>query len=63
MEVETEKAVEGQLDIIATDVEDTLNEKNLRFKKVSLIALYKGAETPPDSANNQIEMNGGACAL
>lgn len=35
MEVETEKAVEGQLDIIATDVEDTLNDKNLRFKKVS----------------------------
>jgi preprotein translocase subunit SecD len=35
MEVETEKAVEGQLDIIATDVEDTLNSKNLRFKKVS----------------------------
>ncbi|MRR52968.1 MAG: protein translocase subunit SecD [Deltaproteobacteria bacterium] len=35
MEVETQKAVEGQLDIIATDAEDTLNEKNLRFKKVS----------------------------
>jgi preprotein translocase subunit SecD len=35
MEVETQKAVEGQLDIIATDVEDTLNSKNLRFKKVT----------------------------
>jgi preprotein translocase subunit SecD len=35
MEVETQKAVEGQLDIIATDVEDTLNSKTLRFKKVS----------------------------
>jgi len=35
MEVETQKAVEGQLDIMATDLEDTLNSKNLRFKKVS----------------------------
>ncbi len=35
MEVETPKAVEGQLDLIATDLEDTLNNKNIRFKKVS----------------------------
>jgi preprotein translocase subunit SecD len=35
MEVETQKAVEGQLDLISTDLEDTLNSKNLRFKKVS----------------------------
>lgn len=35
MEVETQKAVEGQLDIMATDLEDTLNSKNLRYKKVS----------------------------
>lgn len=35
MEVDTQKAVEGQLDIIATDLEDTLNEKTLRFKSVS----------------------------
>ena len=31
MEVETQKAVEGSLDIIATDLEDTLNGKNIRF--------------------------------
>lgn len=35
LEVETQKAVEGQLDIIATDLEDTLNEKSIRFKNVS----------------------------
>jgi len=35
MEVEVQKAVEGQLDLISTDLEDTLNSKNLRFKKVS----------------------------
>ena len=35
MEVDTQKAVEGQLDLIATDVEDTLSSKNLRFRKVS----------------------------
>jgi preprotein translocase subunit SecD len=32
MQVETEKAVEGALDIIATDLEDTMNSKNIRFK-------------------------------
>lgn len=35
LEVETEKAVEGSLDIISTDLEDTLNSKNLRFKRIS----------------------------
>ncbi len=35
LEVETQKAVEGQLDIIATDLEDTLNGKNIRFKNIS----------------------------
>jgi preprotein translocase subunit SecD len=39
MEVETQKAVEGQLDIIATDLEDTLNEKTLRFKSVSRLGV------------------------
>src|SRR4051794_32138263 len=34
MEVDTPKAVEGGLDIIATDLEDTLNAKNIRFKKI-----------------------------
>ncbi len=28
MEVETQKAVEGALDMIATDLEDTLNDQN-----------------------------------
>jgi preprotein translocase subunit SecD len=32
MQVETDKAVEGALDIIATDLEDTMNSKNIRFK-------------------------------
>ena len=35
LEVETQKAVEGQLDIIATDLEDTLNSKSIRYKNVS----------------------------
>ncbi|GFO60360.1 protein translocase subunit SecD [Geomonas silvestris] len=34
MEVETQKAVEGSLDLIATDLEDSLTQKNLRFKKI-----------------------------
>jgi len=50
LEVETQKAVEGTLDIVATDLEDTLNSKNLRFKrinrtgsdKVSLVFYEKG---------------------
>jgi preprotein translocase subunit SecD len=35
MEVETEKAVEGALDLIATDLEDTLNSQNIRFKRIA----------------------------
>ncbi len=50
LEVDTQKAVEGTLDIVATDLEDTLNSKNLRFKritrngsdKVSLLLYEKG---------------------
>lgn len=50
LEVDTQKAVEGTLDIVATDLEDTLNSKNLRFKriartgsdKVSLVLYEKG---------------------
>ena len=50
MEVDTQKAVEGSLDLVATDLEDTLNSKNLRFKhisrngsdKVSLVLYEKG---------------------
>lgn len=34
LEVETAKAVEGTLDLVATDLEDTLNSKNLRFKRI-----------------------------
>ena len=37
MEVETQKAVEGALDIIATDLEDTMNDKNIRFKSSSRV--------------------------
>ncbi|HPX62019.1 MAG TPA: protein translocase subunit SecD [Deltaproteobacteria bacterium] len=35
LEVDTQKAVEGSLDLVATDLEDTLNAKNLRFKRIS----------------------------
>jgi preprotein translocase subunit SecD len=54
LEVDTQKAVEGTLDIVATDLEDTLNSKNLRFKRivrsgsdrVSVVLYEKGtAET------------------
>ncbi|QWV95217.1 protein translocase subunit SecD [Geomonas oryzisoli] len=34
MEVETQKAVEGSLDLIATDLEDSLTAQSLRFKKI-----------------------------
>ncbi len=37
MEVETQKAVEGSLDLISTDLEDTLNSQNIRFKSVSKV--------------------------
>lgn len=37
LEVDTEKAVEGTLDVVSTDLEDTLNSKNLRFKKISRV--------------------------
>jgi preprotein translocase subunit SecD len=51
MEVDTQKAVEGSLDLVATDLEDTLNSKGLRFKrisrngsdKVSLLLYEKGS--------------------
>lgn len=35
MEVETPKAVEGALDLIATDLEDTMNDKSIRFRSVA----------------------------
>ncbi|MGD0584770.1 MAG: protein translocase subunit SecD [Oryzomonas sp.] len=34
LEVETQKAVEGTLDIVATDLEDTLTGKSLHFKRI-----------------------------
>jgi len=37
MEVETQKAVEGSLDLIATDLEDSLNAQNIRFKRISRV--------------------------
>ncbi len=37
MEVETQKAVEGSLDLISTDLEDSLNAQNIRFKRVGRI--------------------------
>ena len=41
LEVDTQKAVEGSLDIVATDLEDTLNSKNLRFKRVNRVGSDK----------------------
>ncbi|HTP65356.1 MAG TPA: protein translocase subunit SecD [Geobacteraceae bacterium] len=35
LEVETQKAVEGTLDMIATDLEDSLTDQNLRFKRIA----------------------------
>ena len=35
MEVDTPKAVEGALDLIATDLEDSLTAQNLRFKRIA----------------------------
>jgi preprotein translocase subunit SecD len=37
MEVETQKAVEGALDLIATDLEDSLTAQNLRFKRIGRV--------------------------
>lgn len=37
MEVDTPKAVEGQIDIIAADLEDTLNAKSIRFKRIEKV--------------------------
>jgi preprotein translocase subunit SecD len=34
LEVDTPKAVEGKLDLIATDLEDTLNSKTIRFRQI-----------------------------
>jgi len=41
MEVETQKAVEGSLDLIATDLEDSLNSQNLRFKQIGKLGSDK----------------------
>lgn len=48
MEVDTQKALEGSLDIVATDLEDTLNSKGLHFKRITrsgsdkvTVALYE----------------------
>lgn len=35
MEVETQKAVEGSLDLIATDLEDSLTQQQVRFKRIA----------------------------
>lgn len=37
LEVDTEKAVEGALDLIATDLEDSLNAQRTRFKRVARV--------------------------
>lgn len=37
MEVETQKAVEGSLDLIATDLEDSLTTDNLRYRSITRV--------------------------
>jgi len=37
MEVETQKAVEGTLDVIASDLEDMLNSRHIRYKRVARV--------------------------
>ncbi|GAM08052.1 protein translocase subunit SecD [Geobacter sp. OR-1] len=41
LEVDTVKAVEGALDLIATDLEDTLTAQNLRYKRIGRVAPDK----------------------
>jgi len=41
MEVETQKAVEGSLDLIATDLEDSLTAQNIRFKRIAKLGSDK----------------------
>ena len=41
MEVETQKAVEGSLDLIATDLEDSLTAQNMRFKRIARLGSDK----------------------
>jgi preprotein translocase subunit SecD len=41
MEVDTPKAVEGTLDLIATDLEDSLTAQNLRFKRIARVGADK----------------------
>ncbi|UFS70533.1 protein translocase subunit SecD [Geomonas sp. RF6] len=50
MEVETDKAVEGSLDLIATDLEDSLNSQNLRFKRIARVGGDKVQVTLYDRA-------------
>src|SRR5512138_3913503 len=38
LEVDTPKAIEGALDLIATDLEDSLTAQNLRFKRIARVA-------------------------
>src|SRR5512138_3516203 len=38
MEVDTPKAVEGALDLIATDLEDSLAAQTLRYKRIGRVA-------------------------
>ncbi|GAW66082.1 preprotein translocase subunit SecD [Geoanaerobacter pelophilus] len=41
MGVETEKAVEGSLDLVATDLEDSLTQQNLRYKSIARVGNDK----------------------
>lgn len=41
MEVDTTKAIEGALDLIATDLEDSLTDQTLRFKRIARVGADK----------------------
>src|SRR5512134_1024213 len=41
MEVDTPKAIEGALDLIATDLEDSLTAQTLRYKRIARLGSDK----------------------
>ena len=53
MEVDTEKAVEGALDLIATDLEDTLNSQNTRFKRIARVGADRVQLTLYDKGTSE----------
>src|SRR5512142_2772356 len=53
MEVETQKAVEGTLDLITSDLEDTLNARNMRYKRIARVGADRVQVTLYDKATTE----------